>query len=276
MSRHRKIFNLFKFVDEVASMSNVCLNAKLPLYLKVLEFLSHLGSFFYFIFDNFLWLINSKLLNFFSETQVDRFKYVKDLGSFWRIIFNLVINILYVRQFIRRRKALVKKMLFMKGSPIEKSSEAIKDLQELLEVRFELRNAWIEILHSGVRMMMLWKSLGFPGNRNINPVTGAAIGYVSTLLSLFKTLFDSPQLLVKTIEEDVKEKSERGDLIRSMSSVFNQDSGPAQDPMTPRPSDPHTSEAKQGFKIKAKNLTNSTIMARTFTKRNLGFTTPQL
>lgn len=67
MSKHRKIFNLFKFVDSVASMHKVVTDSKIPLYLKVLEFLSHLGSFFYFIFDNFLWTIHSNILNFFSE-----------------------------------------------------------------------------------------------------------------------------------------------------------------------------------------------------------------
>lgn len=61
MSKHRKIFNLFKFVDEVTYMSKILNDDKVPLYLKILEFFSHLGSFFYFLLDNFLWLIYSNI-----------------------------------------------------------------------------------------------------------------------------------------------------------------------------------------------------------------------
>lgn len=53
---------------------------------------------------------------------------------------------------------------------------------------------------------------------------GAALGYLSTVLSLFKTLFDSPQIMISSVaqEHQTKEKSEKSDLIRSLSSVFNQ------------------------------------------------------
>lgn len=52
---------------------------------------------------------------------------------------------------------------------------------------------------------------------------GAALGYLSTLLSLFKTLFDSPQIMISSVVEEhhTKEKSEKSELIRSLSSVFN-------------------------------------------------------
>lgn len=250
----------------------------MPLYLKTLQVLSHIGSFFYFIFDNFLWLIYSKILNFFTEEQEDQFKYVKDLGSFSRIIFNLVINILEIRQYMKRRKELVKKMLFLKSQPFEKDSEALKDLEELLEVRFELRNSWIEVVHSLVRMMMLWKSLSLLGHQKINPVTAAGIGYLSTLLGLFKTLFDSPDLMVKTIEEDTKEKSENLQLIRSMSSVFNQVGAPGGVEGIFFESHPHHTSGKEitlltdkpkgsrGLPPKVPGFSPRSIMVRTFGK----------
>ena len=50
---------------------------------------------------------------------------------------------------------------------------------------------------------------------------GAAIDYLATLLGLFKTLFDSPQLMITTIEQQTATKSEKGELIRSLSSVYN-------------------------------------------------------
>lgn len=61
MSKHRKIFNLFKFIDEVTAMHKVLNKKNLPLYLQSLDFFSHLGSFFFYIFDNFLWLCNSNI-----------------------------------------------------------------------------------------------------------------------------------------------------------------------------------------------------------------------
>ena len=51
---------------------------------------------------------------------------------------------------------------------------------------------------------------------------GASIDYLATLLGLFKTLFDSPQLMITTtIENQDMNKSEKGDLIRSLSSVYD-------------------------------------------------------
>jgi hypothetical protein len=61
MSKHRKIFNLFKFVDEFLRMGKVFSDNKSPLYLRLLGFSAHLGSFCYFVLDNFLWLIFSNI-----------------------------------------------------------------------------------------------------------------------------------------------------------------------------------------------------------------------
>lgn len=59
---------------------------------------------------------------------------------------------------------------------------------------------------------------------------GASIDYLATLMALFKTLFDSPQLMITAIQQETKDKSEKGDLIRSISSVFNMTSGPVLNP----------------------------------------------
>lgn len=169
MSKHRKIFNLFKFVDEVNSMNKIVNSKKHPFYLKCLVFFSHLGSFFYFIFDNFLWLCHSNisknplLVIYFSKEKLTYFKYVKDLGSFWRITFNLVINCLYIKQYSKVKQEITEKLIFMEDKPIEPKSEAEKELRDLLEARFMYRNAWIEVIHSCVIASMLWKSLRFTG-----------------------------------------------------------------------------------------------------------------
>lgn len=91
------------------------------------------------------------------------FKYVKDLGSFSRIIFNIAINILYIKQYAKVKKDITNKLIFMEDVVILPGSQAEKELKELLDARFMYRNAWIEIIHSCVIVSMLWKSLGFFG-----------------------------------------------------------------------------------------------------------------
>ena len=193
-----------------------------------------------------------------------------------------MIEILYVKQSLNRRKTIVKKLVFMKSQTITRDSEALKDLEELLEVRFEFRNSMIEIIHSCVRMMMLWKSLRFPGHKGINPVTGAAIGYLSTMLGLFKTLFESPQLMVKTIEEEVKDHSEKGDLLRSMSSVFNFSAVSTAGHPSPDPIIPHNNQQTDfnGNKFsntpRQLNSSRKGILARTFSRPKLYSDIPEL
>jgi Peroxisomal biogenesis factor 11 (PEX11) len=61
MSKHRKIFNLFKFIDELTRIQKVVGDKRLPTYMKILTSLSHGGSFLYYMLDNFLWLIYSNI-----------------------------------------------------------------------------------------------------------------------------------------------------------------------------------------------------------------------
>ena len=64
----------------------------------------------------------------------------------------------------------------------------------------------------------------------IHPIASAAIGYFSTLLSIYKTLFESPELMVKVVEKQAKPASHKKELIRSMSSVFEFDDEESEDP----------------------------------------------
>lgn len=64
MSKHRKIFNLFKFIDELTRIQKVVGDKRLPFYMKVLTSLSHTGSFLYYMLDNFIWLIYSNICKF--------------------------------------------------------------------------------------------------------------------------------------------------------------------------------------------------------------------
>lgn len=141
-------------------MARLFSDEKLPTYLKYLELLSLLGSFFYYVFDNFLWLIQSNILNFFSDDKVAKFKYVKDLGSFWRLIFHTGVTLLTLRVCFEKQKE-IKSKLKEGEEVVRKDSQQSRDIEEYLNARFDARSAFLELMISSVRIIMLWKSLRF-------------------------------------------------------------------------------------------------------------------
>lgn len=94
---------------------------------------------------------------------IDYLKYVKDQGSFWRLVFHIILNWLYLRRYRAQAEELSKKMMFKEDQVIEAGSEAAQDMKQLLDLRFQVRDTIIELLHSSIRIVMLWKSLSFPG-----------------------------------------------------------------------------------------------------------------
>jgi hypothetical protein len=65
LSQARKIFRFLKFIDVIEEIIQV--GGKFydkPSLTKILELLSKISSFFYFILDNFVWFINTNILRF--------------------------------------------------------------------------------------------------------------------------------------------------------------------------------------------------------------------
>lgn len=63
MSEGRKIFRLFKFLDEVKAIIKD-LRSQKPIYLRTLMLLSHISAFFFYILDNTLWAIKIGILRY--------------------------------------------------------------------------------------------------------------------------------------------------------------------------------------------------------------------
>lgn len=61
ISKNRKILKLFKFVGEIYKIHKTYVNKEISTPLKSLMILSRVGSFFYYILDNFIWLINTNI-----------------------------------------------------------------------------------------------------------------------------------------------------------------------------------------------------------------------
>ena len=64
MSRNKKIFKFLKFIDEFNKIVNLVKNKKkFGPYLTKLMLMTRIGSFFYYILDNFLWAINTGMMS---------------------------------------------------------------------------------------------------------------------------------------------------------------------------------------------------------------------
>jgi hypothetical protein len=63
MSRNRKIFNLFKFVDELYHILRVNSDKAKEPYLRFFSTLAHCGSFFYYALDNLIFMVNTRIVS---------------------------------------------------------------------------------------------------------------------------------------------------------------------------------------------------------------------
>lgn len=63
MSKNRKIFNLFKFVDEIYYIMKLSEDNKTEMHIRFFEIMAHCGSFVHFLFDNIVWMINTRIIS---------------------------------------------------------------------------------------------------------------------------------------------------------------------------------------------------------------------
>lgn len=63
MRKNRKIFNLFKFIDEIYHIMKLAKDKSIGAHIRFFEIMAHCGSFSYFLLDNILWLINTKIIS---------------------------------------------------------------------------------------------------------------------------------------------------------------------------------------------------------------------
>lgn len=175
MSRNRKIFNLFKFIDELYHMLRVNSDKHKELYLRFFATLSHCGAFFYYALDNLIFLINTRVVSrpaspgstLMDENQ-PAFKYYRYVASMWRTVFNLIHTVLELRKFNRYAQvsSIEKEKKFqILSSGFElasKSKEISECFSELFDIKFKKRINQLEVVHSLMRIVMLWEALNLP------------------------------------------------------------------------------------------------------------------
>ena len=109
ISSGRKIFRLFKFLEELNELNSVLHNKKFHFPLKVIKSVSHSLSFFYFVTDNMLWLmqigyVNKKFLG------IVQWKKLKDFFSLWKSFIEVITSVYVVHLANKRQKELVTKL----------------------------------------------------------------------------------------------------------------------------------------------------------------------
>lgn len=175
MSRNRKIFNLFKFVDELYHILRVNGDKDKEPYLRFFATLSHCGAFFYYALDNLIFLINTRIVSsrrsagytFMDESQ-PALKYYRYLASAWRTVFNLITTVLELRKFNRYPSVTSiekekKFQILAAGADLaSKSKETADCFSELFDIKFKKRINQLEVVHSFMRIIMLWEALNLP------------------------------------------------------------------------------------------------------------------
>lgn len=63
MSKNRKIFNLFKFVDEIYYIMRISEDKSRAAQVRFFEIMAHCGAFVHFVMDNIVWMINTRIIS---------------------------------------------------------------------------------------------------------------------------------------------------------------------------------------------------------------------
>ena len=63
MSKNRKIFNLFKFIDEIYNIMKLFDDKSKEVHTRFFEIMAHCGAFIHFFLDNVVWMINTRIIS---------------------------------------------------------------------------------------------------------------------------------------------------------------------------------------------------------------------
>ena len=164
-----------------------------------------------------------------TPEQYGRLKYIKNTSSFWRNCFNFIINIYKQRLFNVAEGELKFRLKMSPDKGLKKGSESMQIFDALVNVRKQRRISNMEVIHSIIRLVMLWWSLKLPKYNRLNGIFVVVLGNISVWISLLKFgLKDSKEGKSKkksssTAVDRLKigRTESKRELLRSMSSVFN-------------------------------------------------------
>ena len=187
MSNGRKIFRFLKWLEDIKTVYYYILYKDTSIT-NISKGLMSLSSFFYHIFDNFVWSNNVGIM---GEYFVGEIKH-KNLKNFFSLLRNLIKIVLDFYKF--------KSLYYINRQNEEEVSEAFdkrvenyqaeiynKILTHTVEVRVKLRKKILDIVHSFLRISMLLYSLrAEPFYSNLHPIFIGFCGMTHSIISLYK------------------------------------------------------------------------------------------
>lgn len=102
MSKNRKIFKLFKFIDELYEIMRVARSTTTSIEQKFFDIMAHFCAFCNFLLDNIIWMINTRILGQDSMLRILKdLQYFRYVSALWRTFFNFVFSIMQLRSYKR-------------------------------------------------------------------------------------------------------------------------------------------------------------------------------
>lgn len=111
LSEGRKIFRLFKFVDEFSETVSHAWekkNKKLNLFREILFYAGQSCSFMYYLLDNIVWFSSIKVISKYIAHNY-KWKEARDFFSLGRCVFSILSSFSFVVDLIKVEMAIFKK-----------------------------------------------------------------------------------------------------------------------------------------------------------------------
>ena len=116
ISNGRKIFRLLLWLNEISEIENMINNKKMDRILRLLKIFSLSCSFFYYIADNWVWLVG---LGFTSPRIFNyKWKQIKNTFSLWKTILELIISVYTIILKTRQERAIRKRLKAHSRQPV--------------------------------------------------------------------------------------------------------------------------------------------------------------
>jgi hypothetical protein len=185
MKNGRKFFRLLRWVEEIGRVEDKL--SRPPKTEIILKLLRHMIGVVYYFLDNIIWTINIGLLGEVGDDN-SRLERAKDSLSFVRYFMRIIIFYITFNSKFDKEKNLRVDLLTYPNKEINFDSNGLDLTLSLIKARSKRRFQTLEMFINVFRIIMLSKSLKFPGTDKLSAVFYSACGVTSVALSLFKLL----------------------------------------------------------------------------------------
>lgn len=165
----RKMFKLFKFISELAALSNnfkkLSVQSARDLFsITAVKTAYHVLSFFYYIIDNVLWVESIGVAGLSIKGGIETWKWAKNLISLFRSAIKITLAI---KQNAKAGSNLAKHMKELTRLPVSARSPIVP---QLLKLRFQQRLRLMEVGTNALRSVSVVKSMELPGHSHLSSI----------------------------------------------------------------------------------------------------------